>query len=101
MMELDELLTTLNQNRVVLIPQSRRRVVPWSPGSRIPRATRQAIRGQVDALLKLIESADSRVCPSPELHCCYGPTCFVCQRLDAAMRDESRPATRTYVEKAS
>lgn len=94
MMNIDELLDYCQAHHIVLVPGSHR-VTPWAgAGQRIPRTIRTAIREHTPELGQLIASADARVCPSPGLHAAMWETCFVCQRLDAAMRGQSRP--RSY-----
>jgi broad specificity phosphatase PhoE len=67
-MELTELLRQVRMLRLMLRVNQRNAVVVWSPNTRVPRTTRQAIREHNDELRDLVEQNCIDVCPSQDLH---------------------------------
>jgi hypothetical protein len=67
-MELTELLRQVRMLRLMLRVNQRNAVVVWSPNTRVPRTTRQAIREYNDELRQLVGQNRVDVCPSQDLH---------------------------------
>lgn len=67
-MSLEQLLTEIRQRRLTLAFGRTGRVVPWSPGQRIPRQVRSAISTYNGELQWLIDQSEIVVCADPDLH---------------------------------
>ncbi len=55
----------------------------WSPGRKLPRSTRRALRQHESHLLARLDRFDIHVCPTPNLHRQYwsyaGQACYTCE----------------------
>lgn len=80
-MNLPELLTEINQRRLILSYSPRRRVVLYAPHTYVPRSIRSAVACHNQELHRLIERSEISVCAAPQLHrssWCYTLGRFCC-----------------------
>jgi hypothetical protein len=90
-MNLEELLNECQQHHLILRTNRRGQATMWAPNVKVSRQLRSLIRQFNDEIVQSIERSAASVCPSPRLHAAYfGDTCFICQRLDAAIAPQRR-----------
>lgn len=89
-MSLEELLNECQQHHMILFINRRGQAAIYAPNVNVSRAIRVAFRQHHRQLVQLIRAADARVCVNPRLHACMWDTCYVCQKLDAAIAPRRR-----------
>jgi hypothetical protein len=89
-MSLDELLHQCRENHLILLTNKRGQAALYAPNVEVSRQIRAAIRQHNRQLVQMIRAADARVCVNPRLHACMWDTCFICQKLDAAIAPTQR-----------
>jgi hypothetical protein len=94
-MNLEQLLSEIRQQRLILT-WSRRGLVLWAPNMYVPAATRRAIVAHREELIHLVETADVRLCASPDIHRHSWQhaggqryACQICARLNVAIRQRN------------
>jgi hypothetical protein len=88
-MSLEELLSECPHHLILFINR-RGQATLYAPNIEVSRQIRAAIRNHNRQLVQLIRAADARVCVNPRLHACMWDTCFICQKLDAAIAPQRR-----------
>jgi hypothetical protein len=94
LVEVDEALMYIQANHIFLHYDARVGVDLWSPHRKVSIKVRRSVYKHREQLLEMLQSGDSRVCPSPERHRKYWKqqSCLLCRMIDSSLVEGSKTA---------